>query len=32
MKDSLTGWRHVAVIMKAAKIKVNDVVGSDGCR
>jgi hypothetical protein len=32
MKDSLTGWRRVAVIMKAAKIKVIDVAGSDGCR
>jgi hypothetical protein len=32
MKDSLTGWPCAAVIMKAAKIKVNDVVGSDGCR
>ncbi len=32
MNDSLIGWQHVAVIMKAAKIKVNDIVGSDGCR
>jgi hypothetical protein len=32
MKNSLKGWQCVAVIMKATKIKVNDVVGSDGCR
>jgi hypothetical protein len=32
MKKSMTGWRRVAVIMKAAKMPVSNGMNSDGCR
>jgi hypothetical protein len=32
LKKSMTGWRHVAVIMKASKMPVSNGMNSDGCR